>query len=96
MSGQDRCHCQCCTVRGLTWPVVVITVGVLFLLDRLHGGALYFGNTWPVILVVLGLVHLASAMVSREGHAEPLPQVPAPPAPPGVPPVNPPPSGQGQ
>lgn len=97
MNGQDRCHCQCCTIRGFTGPVIVITIGVLFLLHQVHRGALDFSNTWPMILVVLGLVHLASSLVSREGHIEPAP--PAPPVPPVPPPVNPPavpPSGQGQ
>jgi hypothetical protein len=98
MSAQDRCHCQSCTIRGFTGPVIVITIGVLFLLDQMHGGALNFSNTFPMILVVLGLIHLASSMVSREGHIEPAPIPPVPP-PPIPPPVNPPPmppSGQGR
>ena len=94
MSAQDRCHCQCCTIRGFTGPVIVITIGVLFLLHQVHGGALDFSNTWPMILVVLGLIHLASAMSSRDGHIEAAP--PVPPVPPPVnPPAVPPSSGQG-
>lgn len=97
MSAQDRCHCQSCTIRGFTGPVIVIAIGVLFLLHQVHGGVLDFSNTWPMILVVLGLLHLASAMSSREGHVEPAPPAPAvPPVPPPVnPPPVPPPSGQG-
>ena len=85
MSNRVGCRCQSCTIRGLTGPAVVITVGVLFLLHQVHGGHFYFGNTWPVILIVLGILLLASSMASREGHIEP----PAPP-PSGVPPANPP------
>jgi hypothetical protein len=85
MSNRVGCRCQSCTIRGLTGPAVVITIGVLFLLHQVHGGRFYFGNTWPVILVVMGILLLASSMAPREGHIEP----PAPP-PPGIPPANPP------
>ena len=98
MSTQVRCHCQSCTIRGLTGPAIVITVGVLFLLHQMHGGHFYFGNTWPVLLVVIGLLHLASSMASREGHIDTstltIPQGPA--AAPPSPPAQAPNSGQGQ
>ena len=96
MSAQDRCHCQSCTIRGFTWPVLVITIGVLLLLDQVRGGPLSITNTWPVPLVVLGFLHLASSMVSREGHVEPAPAQPATPVPPSVNPPPVPPGGQGQ
>jgi len=95
MNGQGRCHCQSCTVRSFTGPVIVITIGILFLLHQVHGGVFDFGNTWPVILVVLGLLYLASSMVSRDGHIEP-PPIPPVPRPPVVPPPPAPPSSQGQ
>jgi hypothetical protein len=83
MSEKVRCHCQSCTIRALTGPAIVITIGVLFLLHQVHGGNLDFGNTWPVILVVVGFLYLASSMSSREGHVEP-----ASPPPPAGPPVS--------
>jgi len=89
MSAQVRCHCQSCTIRSLTGPAIVITIGVLFLLHQLRGGHFYFGNTWPVLLVVIGLLHLGSSLASREGHVESWPP-PVMPAPPGIPPSNPP------
>lgn len=98
MSTQVRCRCQSCTIRGLTGPAIVITIGVLFLLHQLHGGLLYFGNTWPLLLVVIGFLHLASSVASRDGHmdtsAPVTPQTP-PAAPPSTPPQAPY-SGQGQ
>jgi|SRR5208283_1860062 len=92
MSTQGKCRCQSCTIRGLTGPAIVITIGVLFLLHETQGGRLDFQNTWPVILLVIGLLQLASAFASREGHADPqppMPAVPTAPAPP-APPANPP------
>jgi hypothetical protein len=92
MSTQGRCRCQSCTIRGLTGPAIVITIGVLFLLHETQGGHFDFQNTWPVILLVIGLLQLASAFSSREGHVDSQPSVPVgptPPAPP-APPVNPP------
>jgi hypothetical protein len=77
-------------------PAVVITIGVLFLLQEVRGGYFGFDNTYPIILVVIGTILLASSLASNEGHVSN--------APPSVPPVPPvpgstpglPPPGQGQ
>jgi hypothetical protein len=42
---------------GLTWPVVLITLGVILLLDQFVPGW-GIGKTWPVLLVVIGVVKL--------------------------------------
>ncbi len=55
-------------LRGLMGPAVLITVGVLFLLDQMRGGYFSFSNTWPVILLVIGAVNLSAALSSTEGH----------------------------
>jgi len=87
MSDRIRCACQRCTTRGLMGPVIVVTVGVLFLLQEMRSGFFDFGNTWPVILIVIGLLHLASAFASSEGHvSSAAPVSPAVPPSPGVPP----------
>lgn len=94
MSTQTRCHCPSCTIRSLTGPAVVITIGMLFLFHQVQGGHFFFGNTWPIIILVIGLVQLASALAPRDGHVEPVapsavPPPPAPPPPPVVPPQSP-------
>jgi len=104
MSDRIRCNCQRCTVRGLMGPVVVVTVGVLFLLQEMRGGYFDFSNTYPVILIVIGLISLASALASSEGHVSAPPPEPPLPRMPVAPNVPPPPSnaapssypGQGQ
>lgn len=82
MSDRIRCSCQRCTTRGLMGPVVVVTVGVLFLLAQMRGGFFDFSNTWPVILIVIGLINLASSFASSEGHISSAAYVP-----PAVPPA---------
>lgn len=48
--------------RGLpTWPIIVIVLGVMFLLDEFvpHWS---FTRTWPVLLVVFGVLKLFDSM----------------------------------
>ena len=68
MSDRIRCACRRCTIRGLMGPAVIITVGVLFLLDQMRGGDFSFGNTYPIILIVIGVISLAAAASPAEGH----------------------------
>ena len=90
MSNRFRCHCRRCTTRSLMGPAIVITVGVLFLLDQMRGDFFSFSNTWPIILLAVGAVQLASALSSTEGHLS----GPVAPAPPGTIPPPPPQSPQ--
>ena len=68
MSDQIRCRCPRCTIRALVGPAVIVTVGVLFLLQQMRGGYFDFGNTYPVILVVIGAILLASSLAPMDGH----------------------------
>ncbi len=68
MADRVRCNCHRCTCRGLMWPAILITLGVLFLLDQWRGDYLSFHNTWPVILLVIGAIKLGEATASNEGH----------------------------
>jgi len=71
------CYCERCRTRHITWPAVIVTLGVLFLMDNLHGPG--FDRTWPLILLVIGGVKLLQSNASDEGHI----------AGPPVPPVQP-------
>jgi hypothetical protein len=100
MGNSIRCACPRCTIRSLMGPAIIITVGVLFLLDQMRGGNFSFGNTFPIILIVIGIISLASALAPMDGHvSDTYPPVP-PPTMPGAtqnPPQNPlPGQGQGQ
>jgi hypothetical protein len=96
MRNHTNCHCPRCTIRNLMGPAVVITVGVLFLLQEVRGGNFDFSNTYPFILIVIGAILLASSVAPMTGHIDSAngPPPPAPNVTPG-PPHNPVP-GQGQ
>lgn len=98
MSNRLHCNCQRCRIRGLMGPSIVITVGILFLLQEMRGGYFDFSNTYPIILIVMGIISLAGALASSEGHiSAPSPLPPAVPPAPGAPVVPPSPyQGQGQ
>jgi hypothetical protein len=85
MSDRVRCRCPRCTIRALAGPAVVITIGVLFLLQEVRGGNFDFGNTYPIILVVLGAILLASSLAPMDGHISSQTAPPNAPAAPGAP-----------
>ncbi len=50
-------------------PSILITIGVLFLLDQMgHQHWMEFGFTWPALLIVIGLVILLERSASIRGH----------------------------
>jgi Domain of unknown function (DUF5668) len=91
MSDNPKCRCSRCTIRALVGPAVIVTVGVLFLLQQMRGGYFDFGNTYPVILVVIGAILLASSLAPMDGHINPQSpdvQQQVPPPPPAAPPAQ--------
>jgi hypothetical protein len=79
------CRCERCRTNKLMGPAMLVTLGVLFLLDSV--GRVGFGRTWPAILLVIGVVKLMQSNASYDGHIGTLP--PAGSA--NIPPVAPPP-----
>lgn len=93
------CSCVRCRAHGLMGAVILITVGILFLLDNNH--VVRFDRTFPIIPLVIGCVLLVARTGSMEGHVNPgagttavLPQNPAPPQWPGAQVAPPPPPEQ--
>ena len=58
--------------RSISGPLILITVGLVFLLATLHVLSLHsvwlwFGHYWPVLLIVLGLIKLAEHYQAQRG-----------------------------
>ena len=64
------CGCQRCRCRGLVGAAVLITLGVLFLLDNFN--VVGFDSSWPALLIVIGLVLYLGRAASTEGHVQPI------------------------
>jgi len=63
------CPCSRCRAHGYMGPAVLITIGVLFLLDQMgHMHWMDFSYTWPALLIVIGLIMLLKQSASTYGH----------------------------
>jgi hypothetical protein len=58
-------------LRAITGPVILITVGVLFTIDKFT--TFGFGQTWPILLIVIGLLKLLGGRRRREYVTPPPP-----------------------
>jgi hypothetical protein len=66
-------------LTDLMGPVVLVTVGVLFLLDNVSWH-LRFHNTWPILLIVIGgmkVIQMSAPMRPMNGEMAPPPASPA-------------------
>ena len=63
------CRCPRCKARGVFGGAILITLGILFLLDE-YGGP-DFDQTWPVLLIVIGILIFLSRTAPTEGHIQP-------------------------
>ena len=65
------CPCVRCRMNCMMGPTVLVTLGVLFLMDNYH---LTRGSTFiAVLLIVIGGVKLLQSGASTEGHRQPYP-----------------------
>jgi hypothetical protein len=76
------CQCPRCRVRGLMGPAILITLGVLFLLDQFW--VIRFRESSPVLLIVIGLMLYLGRTASTEGHVQPRAAAGAVPPPPPI------------
>lgn len=71
------CPCVRCRAHGLIGAAILITLGVIFLLDSYWH--IEFDRTFPVLLLVIGFMLWISRTGPTEGHVNPAwyaPQVP--------------------
>ena len=66
--GESQFDCERCRARALMGPAVVVTLGLLFLLQEQYVVGLH--RTWPILLVVIGLVKMYQNNASPVGHVE--------------------------
>jgi len=71
MNGYRRnrtCSCARCRCSGYIGPTVLVTLGVLFLVDQytVYGIA----RTWPILLIVIGIVKLVQRNAPATGHVD--------------------------
>lgn len=63
------CRCGRCRTRGLMWPTVLVTLGLLFLLGNLSDFP--FQRTWPILLIVVGVIKVVRYAMPDGGHVNP-------------------------
>ena len=80
---RPECMCERCRTRKLMGPVLLVTLGVIFLLDSTTN--VDFWKTWPAILLAIGVVKLMQSNASWSGHVGSLPTGVYPPPPPPPP-----------
>jgi hypothetical protein len=80
------CVCERCRTHKLMGPAILVTVGIIFLLEEVSEVGI--GRTWPAILLVIGVVKLMQSNASWSGHVGPLPPGVYPPPPPPPPPTG--------
>lgn len=63
------CNCPYCRLLGLTMPILLIALGVLFLLHMIVP-AMTTSTTIAILLIVVGVVQLAQRLAPTTGHRD--------------------------
>lgn len=63
------CYCARCRWRGFMGPVIMITLGVLFLLSEFTHWR--FHQTWPILLIAIGIVKVLGSSSDTTNHVPP-------------------------
>jgi hypothetical protein len=68
-STNPRCRCGRCRMSTMMGPAILITLGILFLLQQTNWGWSWgFHRTWPVLLIVIGIIKVLQYTAPTEGH----------------------------
>ena len=75
MADGPRLHCVCaqCRVCGLLGPLMLITVGALFLVAQYTRFS--FADLWPILLIVAGGVLYSASVVSGRRNRSSCPRL---------------------
>ncbi|MBI2683096.1 MAG: hypothetical protein HYX26_07775 [Acidobacteriales bacterium] len=65
-----NCPCTRCRLNDLMGPVMMITLGLLFLID-FSSSRVGFRHLWPVFLIVIGAMKVLQSSASTAGHIQP-------------------------
>lgn len=84
VGNSTACQCDRCRARCAMGPAVLVTLGVLFLLESFSYNS-GFHRTWPVLLLVIGGIKLWQGTASGAGHVQVLPAAPVAGPPPAAP-----------
>lgn len=63
------CRCGRCSSRGWMTPVLLVTLGVLFLLA--NRAEYPVARTWPVLLIVIGATKVTQYLMPDHAHRNP-------------------------
>lgn len=63
------CRCQRCLAGGMMGPVVLVTLGLLFLIQQ--NTRWDFDQLWPILLIAIGGMLIAKRSASTAGHIQP-------------------------
>jgi Domain of unknown function (DUF5668) len=63
---KTRCNCAYCRARCLMGPVMLITIGLIFLIGQYSRYSI--ADFWPLILIAAGVVLVLQSRASKEGH----------------------------
>ncbi len=64
-----NCRCMRCMSHTLMGAAMIITVGVVALLDNFR--VIYWHDSWPLFLIVVGALLIARNNASTAGHIQP-------------------------
>lgn len=62
------CCCARCRSVGYIGPIVLVTLGVLFLIDQYTTYGI--DRTWPIILIVIGIMKVLQWNAPTTGHVD--------------------------
>lgn len=64
-----NCGCTRCWMHGMWGPAMLITLGLLFILDNFNLADM--SRTWPLILIVIGGLKVLQSSAPTTGHRQP-------------------------